>query len=135
MKNLKKAVGVFWIAFPRLSRHLARSLEGPPAWKGPLQFIYWSDYGIDGGQLLVAITLESCGDEGCLGLGQCRDIVFIGGFVGGWVNRVGTKGATSWNFRCCSADKQPRIPLGIYPEIGLRDARAWRDVARGSKRR
>lgn len=43
---------------------------------------------------------------------------------------VNTKGAKRWHFRFSRADKQPRISLGTYPEIGLRDARALRDVAR-----
>lgn len=43
---------------------------------------------------------------------------------------VNTKGAKCWHFRFSWADKQPRISLGTYPEIGLRDARALRDVAR-----
>ncbi|MHC8380656.1 Arm DNA-binding domain-containing protein [Pseudomonas sp. LB3P14] len=43
---------------------------------------------------------------------------------------VNTKGAKRWHFRFSWADKQPRISLGTYPEIGLRDARALRDVAR-----
>jgi hypothetical protein len=32
--------------------------------------------------------------------------------------------------RHAKPDKQPRISLGTYPEISLRDARAQRDVAR-----
>ena len=43
---------------------------------------------------------------------------------------VNTKGAKSWYFRFSWAEKQPRISLGTYPEISLRDARALRDVAR-----
>ncbi|MCS3419366.1 hypothetical protein M2399_003716 [Pseudomonas sp. BIGb0450] len=43
---------------------------------------------------------------------------------------VNTKGTKSWQFRFSWAGKQPRISLGIYPEISLRDARALRDVAR-----
>jgi len=43
---------------------------------------------------------------------------------------VNTKGAKYWHFRFSWADKQPRISLGTYPEISLRDARALRDVAR-----
>jgi|GEM_PF-2624106 len=38
--------------------------------------------------------------------------------------------ALFWHFRFSWADKQPRISLGIYPEINLGDARALRDVAR-----
>ncbi|MHC8361593.1 Arm DNA-binding domain-containing protein [Pseudomonas sp. LS2P72] len=43
---------------------------------------------------------------------------------------VNTKGAKCWHFRFSWADKQPRISLGTYPAISLRDARALRDVAR-----
>ncbi|WP_431495164.1 Arm DNA-binding domain-containing protein [Pseudomonas brassicacearum] len=43
---------------------------------------------------------------------------------------VNTKGAKCWHFRFSWADKQPRISLGTYPEISLRDARALRDIAR-----
>ncbi|NWB69857.1 integrase [Pseudomonas fluorescens] len=43
---------------------------------------------------------------------------------------VSTKGAKCWHFRFSWADNQPRISLGTYPEISLRDARALRDVAR-----
>ncbi|XXE47124.1 DUF4102 domain-containing protein [Pseudomonas sp. R3-56] len=43
---------------------------------------------------------------------------------------VNTKGTKSWHFRFSWAGKQPRISLGTYPEIGLRDARALRDIAR-----
>ncbi|MFC6340062.1 DUF4102 domain-containing protein [Pseudomonas sp. CCM 7891] len=43
---------------------------------------------------------------------------------------VSTKGAKYWHFRFSWADKQPRISLGTYPEISLRDARALREVAR-----
>ena len=43
---------------------------------------------------------------------------------------VNTKGPKSWHFRFSWAGKQPRISLGTYPEIGLRDARALRDIAR-----
>ncbi len=43
---------------------------------------------------------------------------------------VNTKGTKCWHFRFSWADKQPRISLGTYPEISLRDARALRDVAR-----
>ncbi|WP_458127682.1 Arm DNA-binding domain-containing protein [Pseudomonas sp. Z2-11] len=39
-----------------------------------------------------------------------------------------TKGTKSWQFRFSWAGKQPRISLGIYPEIGLRHARALRDI-------
>jgi hypothetical protein len=40
------------------------------------------------------------------------------------------KGAKCGHFRFSWADKQPRISLGTYPEISLRDARALRDAAR-----
>ena len=43
---------------------------------------------------------------------------------------VNTKGAKCWHFRFSWAGKQPRISIGTYPEISLRDARALRDVAR-----
>lgn len=43
---------------------------------------------------------------------------------------VNTKGTKSWHFRFSWAGKQPRISLGTYPERGLRDARALRDIAR-----
>lgn len=43
---------------------------------------------------------------------------------------VNTKGAKSWHFSFSWADKQPRISLGTYPEIGMWNARALRDVAR-----
>ncbi|MBO1537185.1 Arm DNA-binding domain-containing protein [Pseudomonas sp. OA65] len=43
---------------------------------------------------------------------------------------VNTKGAKCWHFRFSWADKQPRISLGTYPEVSLRNARALRDVAR-----
>lgn len=43
---------------------------------------------------------------------------------------VNTKGTKSWHFRFSWRSKQPRISLGTYPEIGLRDARVLRDAAR-----
>lgn len=43
---------------------------------------------------------------------------------------VNTRGAKCWHFRFSWAEKQPRISLGTYPEISLRDARVLRDVAR-----
>lgn len=43
---------------------------------------------------------------------------------------VNTKGTKSWHFRFSWAGKQPRISFGTYPEIGLRDARVLRDIAR-----
>jgi hypothetical protein len=43
---------------------------------------------------------------------------------------VNTNGTKSWHFRFSWAGKQPRISLGTYPEIRLRDARALRDIAR-----
>ncbi|MHC8400738.1 Arm DNA-binding domain-containing protein [Pseudomonas sp. MDT1-17] len=42
-----------------------------------------------------------------------------------------TKGAKCWHFRFSWADKQPRMSLGTYPEIGLRDARALREILPG----
>ncbi len=43
---------------------------------------------------------------------------------------VTAQGSKSWHFRFYWGGKQPRISLGIYPEISLRDARARRDEAR-----
>ncbi len=43
---------------------------------------------------------------------------------------MNAKGAKYWLFRFSWVEKQPRISLGTYPEISLRDARALRDVAR-----
>jgi hypothetical protein len=43
---------------------------------------------------------------------------------------VTAQGSKSWHFRFCWGGKQPRISLGIYPEISLRDARTRRDEAR-----
>ncbi|WP_409274133.1 Arm DNA-binding domain-containing protein [Pseudomonas sp. KCJK9111] len=39
-------------------------------------------------------------------------------------------GGKSWHFRYSRAGKQKRIPVGIYPEVGLRQARLLRDEAR-----
>jgi integrase len=44
---------------------------------------------------------------------------------------VAANGTKSWHFRFSWHGKQPRISLGTYPEIGLRDARELRDEARG----
>lgn len=43
---------------------------------------------------------------------------------------VAANGTKSWHFRYSWHGKQPRISLGTYPEIGLRDARELRDQAR-----
>ena len=43
---------------------------------------------------------------------------------------VTAQGSKSWHFRFWWGGKQPRISLGIYPEISLRDARTRRDEAR-----
>jgi len=43
---------------------------------------------------------------------------------------VAPGGTKSWHFRFSWHGKQPRISLGTYPEISLRDARALRDEAR-----
>lgn len=43
---------------------------------------------------------------------------------------VTDQGGRSWHFRYCWAGKQKRMSLGTYPEIGLREARAFRDQAR-----
>ncbi|KPC32562.1 Integrase [Pseudomonas syringae pv. cilantro] len=43
---------------------------------------------------------------------------------------VSANGTKSWHFRYSWHGKQPRISLGTYPEIGLRDARELRDQAR-----
>lgn len=40
------------------------------------------------------------------------------------------KGSKAWHFRYHWLGKQSRMPLGMYPELGLRDARAMRDEAR-----
>ncbi len=44
---------------------------------------------------------------------------------------VSAKGGKAWHFRYYWLGKQLRISLGTYPEIGLRDARALREEARG----
>jgi hypothetical protein len=36
---------------------------------------------------------------------------------------VNAKGSKTWYFRFSWGDKQPRISLGVYPAITLRDAR------------
>ncbi|HRP94941.1 MAG TPA: tyrosine-type recombinase/integrase [Rhodocyclaceae bacterium] len=43
---------------------------------------------------------------------------------------VGANGAKNWHFRFSWAGKQPRISLGTYPEISLKEARELRDHAR-----
>ncbi|MNO60181.1 Prophage CP4-57 integrase [compost metagenome] len=43
---------------------------------------------------------------------------------------VAANGTKSWHFRFSWHGKQPRISLGTYPEISLRDARALRDENR-----
>ena len=43
---------------------------------------------------------------------------------------VNAKGSKSWHFRFYWDGKQPRISLGVYPAITLRDARTRRDEAR-----
>jgi integrase len=43
---------------------------------------------------------------------------------------IAPNGTKSWHFRFTWHGKQPRISLGTYPEIGLRDARERRDQAR-----
>lgn len=43
---------------------------------------------------------------------------------------VAANGTKSWHYRFTWHDKQPRISLGTYPEISLRDARERRDEAR-----
>lgn len=43
---------------------------------------------------------------------------------------VGANGAKHWHFRFSWVGKQPRISLGTYPEISLKEARELRDQAR-----
>jgi hypothetical protein len=43
---------------------------------------------------------------------------------------VNAKGSKTWHFRFSWGGKQPRISLGVYPAISLRDARTRRDEAR-----
>ena len=43
---------------------------------------------------------------------------------------VAPNGTKSWHFRFYWHDKQPRMSLGTYPEISLKDARELRDQAR-----
>jgi len=43
---------------------------------------------------------------------------------------VAARGAKSWHFRFSCAGRQPRISLGTYPEVSLKEARELRDEAR-----
>lgn len=43
---------------------------------------------------------------------------------------VSPKGSKAWHFRYHWLGKQSRMSLGMYPELGLRDARTMRDEAR-----
>lgn len=43
---------------------------------------------------------------------------------------ISPKGSKAWHFRYHWLGKQSRMSLGMYPELGLRDARAMRDEAR-----
>jgi len=43
---------------------------------------------------------------------------------------VSPQGGKSWHFRYCWAGRQKRMSLGIYPEVGLHEARDLRDEAR-----
>ncbi len=52
------------------------------------------------------------------------------GDIDGLSLAVTAQGGRSWHFRYCWAGKQKRMSLGTYPEIGLREARAFRDQAR-----
>ena len=58
-----------------------------------------------------------------------RDITLIDN-TNGLALFVSVTGAKSWHFRFSWADKQPRISLGTYPEISLKEARELRDQAR-----
>jgi len=49
---------------------------------------------------------------------------------GGLALFVAPKGAKHWHFRFTWRDKQPRISLGSYPQVSLRQARLLRDEAR-----
>jgi len=49
---------------------------------------------------------------------------------GGLALFVAPKGAKHWHFRFTWKDKQPRISLGSYPQVSLRQARLLRDEAR-----
>lgn len=49
---------------------------------------------------------------------------------GGLSLYVATNGTKSWHFRFSWHGKQPRMSLGTYPEISLKDARERRDGAR-----
>jgi hypothetical protein len=40
---------------------------------------------------------------------------------------VNAKGSKTWHFRFSWGGKQPRISLGVYPAISLRDARTRRE--------
>ena len=42
---------------------------------------------------------------------------------------IAENGTKSWHYRFTWHGKQPRISLGTYPEISLRDARERRDEA------
>lgn len=52
------------------------------------------------------------------------------GDIDGLSLAVTAQGGRTWHFRYCWAGKQKRMSLGIYPEIGLREARELRDKAR-----
>ncbi|MGA8133740.1 Arm DNA-binding domain-containing protein [Pseudomonas gingeri] len=43
---------------------------------------------------------------------------------------VATNGTKAWHFRFKWQEQQPRISLGIYPDISLKDARTRRNQAR-----
>ena len=43
---------------------------------------------------------------------------------------VAAKGAKSWHFRFSWTGGQPRISLGTYPEVSLKEARELRDETR-----
>lgn len=43
---------------------------------------------------------------------------------------IATNGTKSWHFRFSWHGKQPRVSLGTYPEITLKEARELRDQAR-----
>jgi hypothetical protein len=48
----------------------------------------------------------------------------------GLVLLVKTNGSRIWHFRFYWSGEQQRMSLGVYPAIGLRDARTRRDEAR-----
>jgi len=52
------------------------------------------------------------------------------GDIDGLSLAVSPQGGKSWHFRYCWAGRQKRMSLGIYPEVGLREARDLRDEAR-----